>query len=75
MLCTRVLVVFKEREEEKENKGSEELLEQLGLQEEPLESVDQRDPVGQLESQASQEYRVFLDVLGNWEMLEDQEIR
>ncbi|KAM7422509.1 hypothetical protein PAMA_010518 [Pampus argenteus] len=64
-----------EREERKENKGSEDPWEQLGLQEEPLESGDQRDRQGQLESQASQEYRVFLGVLGNWGMLEDQEIR
>eukprot|EP00064_Thunnus_orientalis_P003187 superscaffoldBa00000253_g3196 len=64
-----------EREDQKGTKGSADLWEQLGLQEEPLESEDQRDPQVQLESQASQEYQVFLGVLGNWGRLEDQEIR
>lgn len=74
-LVQMVFVVFQEREDQKGTKGSADLWEQLGLQEEPLESEDQRDPQVQLESQASQEYQVFLGVLGNWGRLEDQEIR
>lgn len=70
-----MLVVFQERGEQKGNKGIEDPREQLGLREEPLENEDQRDPQGLLESLASQEYQVFLDELGSWGRLEDQETR
>ncbi|KAK9529079.1 hypothetical protein VZT92_013196 [Zoarces viviparus] len=64
-----------EREEQKGIKGIEDPWEQLGRQVELLESEGQRDPQGLLESQANQEYREFLDELGNWGRLEEREIR
>lgn len=68
-------MVFQEREEQKGTKGIEDPWEQPGLLVEPLESEALRGPQGLLESQASQEYQGFLDELGSWERLADQEKR
>lgn len=75
LFCIRVLEVFQERGESKGNKGSEDRRDQLGSQEEPLESEDQRDPRGQQESLANQEYLVFLEEQGKLGRQEDQEKR
>lgn len=71
-LVKMVLVAPQETEEQKVSKVNEDILVRLAHQEEPLGNEGQRDPQDQLESQASQEYLVFLDELGNWGKLEDQ---
>lgn len=72
---SRVLWDFLEKEEQKGTKGNEALQEHLGLQVEPLESGGLKDPQGLLETQASLEYRGFLEELVNKERLEDQVTR
>lgn len=69
---SRVLWDFLEKEEQRGTKENEALQEHLGLQVEPLESGDLKDPQGLLEIQASQEYQGFLEELVNRERLEDQ---
>lgn len=65
LLYTRVPAGFREREEQKGIKESEDSQEQLVLQAEPLESQGQRDPRGPPESQANRENREFLGELVN----------
>lgn len=69
---SRVLWDLLEIEAQRGTMGNEALQEYLGLQVEPLESGGLRDPQGLLVTQASQEYRGFLEELVNWERLEDQ---